>query len=219
MKSLILRKVTGFVLIVLSIAIVFIAIFSDGFESWRIIGPCILATLMFLQGRAYITEEHNSQKAIAVADEKSSSDRDCDDEKRKALIGKLKQMKNEPIISFRDFFDGNFNDLGSIGCNLYPEHPGISKFLETFEKLESREDVESIYVHISEIDPGDEYWPYTDRVYVFGSIPIDELKRETKLIEPTEIGKNRKLIPSIDKSIDKSIEGISNQPLNILWWD
>jgi len=212
---MVFRKITGFALIILGIAFIFIALLSDDFESWEIIGPCILAGLMLFQGRSYIVEDRNPKQILVVTDDKSSSDRDYDPEKRKTLIEKLKQMKNEPIIFFRDFFDGNFNDLGSIGCNLYPTHPGINAFFDTFEKLESREDVDSIYIHISEIDPDDECWPYADRVYVFGSIPTDELKRETEFIEPTEIWKNKKLIPSIDNSIG----GIPNQPLNALWWD
>ena len=132
----------GFTLVISGIGIIFIAILSDGFESWEVIGPCILGTLMLFQGRSYIVEEHNAQQVFEVIDPELNIDEDSDPEKRNTLIEKLKQMKNEPIISFRDFFDGNFNDLGSIGCNLYPKHPGISKFLETFEKLESRDDVD-----------------------------------------------------------------------------
>jgi hypothetical protein len=69
--------------------------------------------------------------------------------------------KPEPWIASIDvFFDGN-DDYGSIGCNL-ADHPGIDVFREVLLGILDRADVAAVYAQISEIDPGEEYWPFAD---------------------------------------------------------
>ena len=87
-------------------------------------------------------------------------------------------LADEPppqIVPIERFLDGN-DDIGSIGCNLM-EHPGIDAFRHAFTELQRRPDVQAIYARISELDPGDGSWPFTDTVLVIGSIPVEELQK------------------------------------------
>jgi hypothetical protein len=87
-----------------------------------------------------------------------------DDAKCQALKEQLAAQPEPQIVSVTKFFDGN-DDLGSIGCNLDP-HPGIDAFRGVLTGLLSRPDVKAVYAQISELDPGDESWPFTDTVLV-----------------------------------------------------
>ncbi len=108
-----------------------------------------------------------------------------------AKCRKLKQeLLDQPelqIVRIEWFFDGN-DDLGSIGCNL-PEHPGIEAFRETFRRLVQRPDVEAVYTRISELDPGEASWPFTDTVLVAGTISVDELRSIVAPLHPDEVGR------------------------------
>ncbi len=95
-----------------------------------------------------------------------------DQKLRSALIARLEAEEN-PIVPIADFFNGN-TDPASIGCNLL-EPPGIDVFRRILVGLEKREDVEAVYAQIAEIDPGPKYWPFTDTVWVVGSMSQEEL--------------------------------------------
>lgn len=213
-----LKKFLGYTLILLSMLIlIFIGIqINEGRESlFKLIGPMLLAAMMFYQGKSYIEEKKDQPKINSLPNNSTDSlESYFDPKKREILVNKLKSME-DPVVTIQEFFDGNFSDYGSIGCNIYPNHPGIPVFVNVFDKLLSRDDVDAVYAHVSEIDPGGDCWPYTDCVYVFGAIPHDELVSITKPIEPTEIGDIKGIVSPIPKSVRK----LSNEPLNVLWWD
>src|SRR5678815_6026954 len=94
--------------------------------------------------------------------------------KRDRLIARLSNEPEPQIAEIETFFDGN-DDLGSIGCNLM-EHPGIDTFRDTLTGLLHRPDVQAVYVQISELDPGEDCWPFTDTILVVGAIPAEELR-------------------------------------------
>ena len=181
------------------------------------IGASVLSLMMFFQGREYVRKfkvhpeisKFKQQKTVRKAIKPAYNQ-----EKRIALIQKLRSMP-ELVIPVQEFMSGNYADNGAIGCNIYPDHPGIDAFIKVFETLLKRDDVDSIYAHVSEIEPDPGCWPYSDRVYVFGTISIHELEEITQLIQPTEIGDRK----DIFSPITKDIRALSSKPLNCLWWD
>ena len=106
--------------------------------------------------------------------------------KCKALKAELASHPEPQIVLLERFFDGN-DDEGSIGCNLM-EHPGIDAFRSVFSALSARGDVKAIYAQITELDPGDDSWPFTDSVLVVGSISVEDLKLALGDLEPDEVG-------------------------------
>jgi hypothetical protein len=53
--------------------------------------------------------------------------------------------------------------------------------------LVGRSDVEAVYVQISEVDPGEEYWPFADWVFVVGTISRDELANILAPLQPDDV--------------------------------
>ena len=106
--------------------------------------------------------------------------------KRDRLVAELSVKQEPQLVRIEVFFDGN-DDLGSIGCNLI-RHPGIEAARATFARLSARDDVEAIYAQIAELDPGEDSWPFTDTVLVFGSISPEQLAEEVAALEPDEVG-------------------------------
>src|SRR6187200_2210979 len=104
----------------------------------------------------------------------------------KALKAELAVQPEPQIVSIERFFDGN-DDEGSIGCNLM-EHPGMDVFSRLLTGLLRRPDVEAVYAQISELDPGEESWPFTDTVFVVGTIPAKELEDVLRVLEPDDVG-------------------------------
>jgi hypothetical protein len=109
-----------------------------------------------------------------------------DDTKCRALKDELAVQPEPQIVAAERFFDGN-DDLGSIGCNL-DEHPGVDEFRDVFAGLLRRLDVQAIYVQISELDPGEGCWPFTDTVLVVGTISTDDLREVVSALRPDEVG-------------------------------
>jgi hypothetical protein len=131
--------------------------------------------------------------------------------KRNRLVEQLFAQPEPLLLPIETFFDGN-DDLGSIGCNL-PEHPGIATFRQTFARIAGRPDVEAIYARISEVDPGDDCWPFADTVFVVGAIPADELASELKALEPDEV------ISAEDAVVLAVLAQGHSSPVLLAWWD
>lgn len=115
------------------------------------------------------------------------------------------------IVPIDVFFDGN-DDNASIGCYL-TNHPGIEAFRTTFLRILGRPDVVAAYAQISEVDPGDEYWPFADMVLVVGTISRDELAEEVDSLEPDEVGSAENF------AVPKAIAGQHDAPILVVWWD
>jgi hypothetical protein len=134
-----------------------------------------------------------------------------DDTKCTALKAELAAQPEPQVVSIERFFDGN-DDLGSIGCNLL-EHPGLEVFREVLEGLQRRPDVEAVYARISELDPGDGCWPFTDTLFIVGTIPPEELRRALSPLEPDEVddGDSYGIPPTILQQ--------HRAPVLAAWWD
>jgi hypothetical protein len=131
--------------------------------------------------------------------------------KCKALKRELTSQEEPQLVSIDRFFDGN-DDEGSIGCNLM-EHPGVDVFRQTFERLKRHAGVRAIYAQITELDPGEDSWPFTDTVVIVGSISPEELQEALASLEPDEVGLGSPdfLSPALSDA-DKS-EAL------VAWWD
>jgi hypothetical protein len=134
-----------------------------------------------------------------------------DDTKCKALKAELAAQPEPQIVSVERFFDGN-DDLGSIGCNL-TEHPGVDAFRDLLTGLLRRPDVQAVYAQISELDPGDGCWPFTDTIFIVGTISPDELRGILSSLEPDEVGSGEQFgIPAL-------ITQKHQAPVLAAWWD
>jgi hypothetical protein len=127
----------------------------------------------------------------------------------KALKAELAEQPQPQCTSIERFFDGN-DDEGSIGCNLM-EHPGMDVFSRVLTGLLRHPDVEAVYAQISELDPGEESWPFADTVFVIGTIPAKELEDLLRVLEPDEVG------PADD--VPDFIAKKHEAPVLLAWWD
>ena len=134
-----------------------------------------------------------------------------DDTKCKALKDDLAAQPEPQIVAAERFFDGN-DDLGSIGCNL-EEHPGVDAFRDVFAGLLRRPDVQGVYAQISELDPGDDCWPFSDTVIVAGTITADELRDAVSALQPDEVGDAEQF------GISRAIAEKHGTPVLAIWWD
>lgn len=128
-----------------------------------------------------------------------------------ALKRQLAALPEPQVIPVAQFFDGN-DDLGSIGCNLDP-HPGIDVFRSVLTGLLRRPDVQAVYAQISESDPGEGCWPFSDTIIVAGEIAPDDLKSAVAQLQPDEVGDSEAF--GISASI---VERLGSQLL-VMWWD
>lgn len=134
-----------------------------------------------------------------------------DQAKKKKLIESVSSQESPEVVSIDRFFDGN-NDQGSIGCNLV-DHPGIDRFRSILTSLAKREDVVDVYAQISELDPGDDSWPFSETVLVVGTISPEELGKILLPLEPDEIGTGKEFGARSD-FIEKQ-----RAPVLAAWWD
>jgi hypothetical protein len=131
--------------------------------------------------------------------------------KRARLIESLSQQPAPQLVTIEQFFDGN-DDLASIGCNLI-DHPGIDSFRDTLLKIARRQDVEAMYARIAELDPGDGYWPFTDTVFIIGSVPVAALRQALAHLQPDSV----ELTES--GAVPEIIRQRHSAPVVIVWWD
>ncbi len=117
--------------------------------------------------------------------------------KCKALKADLENADEPALVPADRFFDGN-DDVASIGCNL-SKHPGIDRFREVLLGLARRPDVRSVQVVVSDRDPGEEYWPFSDVVLVAGTIPELELRKTLAVLKPDEVAPVGDRDPGVDE--------------------
>jgi len=145
-----------------------------------------------------------SQAIVATAEQ-------VDQAKRKALVDSLSSQTGPMLVPVEKFFDGN-NDTGSIGCNLIP-HPGIDVFRTTLTDLQKRDDVEAVYLQISELDPGAGFWPFADTALVIGTIAPNDLTKLLAPLKPDEVGPVEGVV--ISPGLIKKNKG----KILVAWWD
>ena len=135
------------------------------------------------------------------------------DSKEGALKAALIAQGREspPYVPVEQFFDGN-GDEGSIGCNLM-EHPGLEAFRAALVGLTRRDDVQAVYAQIAEIDPGAGLWPFTDTIFVVGSIDPDELRRLLAPLQPDEVAS------AANVPVPTRLREAHPGPIAYAWWD
>jgi hypothetical protein len=134
-----------------------------------------------------------------------------DSSKRALLKSKLASLPESQLISVDEFFGGN-DDEGSIGCNLWPNHPGVATFYETLSSVAARHDVDQVAIEINEADPGEHAWPFSDVVYIVGAVPESTLESLLSPLAPDEIA----AIPTPETP--PSLQSKS-KPVFRVWWD
>lgn len=128
-----------------------------------------------------------------------------------ALKAELENQPEPQLVPIERFFDGN-DDEGSIGCNLVP-HPGIGVFRETLLGLLQRPDVTGVFAQVTELDPGEDSWPFTDTVAVTGTIDPEVLRVALANLEPDEVG------PADPDAIEIALPQQDGGSVLVAWWD
>lgn len=131
--------------------------------------------------------------------------------KCKALKSELASQEEPQLVSIERFFDGN-DDEGSIDCNLM-NHPGVDTFRRTFEELKRRPGVQKIFAQITELDPGEDSWPFTDTVLVVGSLSAEELQEALAALKPDEVG------PGSPDFFSPALNDADKSRTLVAWWD
>jgi hypothetical protein len=134
-----------------------------------------------------------------------------DTKKCVALKAELQSQPEPQLVPIARFFDGN-DDEGSIGCNLVP-HPGVSRFRDTLLALLQRPDVDAAYALITELDPGENSWPFSDTVVIIGSISTDTLQAELAELQPDDVG------PADLDGLGDALSQSEKDSAQVAWWD
>jgi hypothetical protein len=79
--------------------------------------------------------------------------------------------------------------------------------------LLGRPDVRAVYAQISELDPGEGCWPFTDTVLVAGTIAADVLREAVAVLQPDEVGAAEQF------GVSPSIGERHGCPVMVVWWD
>jgi len=133
--------------------------------------------------------------------------------KRDSLIRLIRSQPEhedgQALVTVTEFFDGN-DDLGSIGCNL-SDHPGLDHFRRVLSDIESRSDVEQVWMQIYDLEEGD--WPFSENVLIVGKVPTSEVRHLSESLQPSEVSEIQ-----MDWAPSRAENLIGRSYVN-LWWD
>lgn len=132
---------------------------------------------------------------------------------RNNIFSEISSIADPVLISSTQFFEGN-EDAASIGRNVVP-HPGIEIFRNVFRDLAERPDVSGIYMMIADANPLLN-WPFTDTVYIAGTIPTTELSKFLRPLQPDETGPVSEFEYDVPQAITEKHPG---EPVQLAWWD
>jgi hypothetical protein len=133
--------------------------------------------------------------------------------KCESLKARCAKLGEAPFIAIDEFFDGN-DDPASIGCNL-DEHPGVDRFRSILAEVKKTPGVKEVLARISEVDPGEESWPFTDTICVVGEIDLEDLRKRVEPLCPTDVERSGLFAASEIKHLAKE----KNAKVTVLWWD
>jgi len=133
-----------------------------------------------------------------------------------ALLASIREQgfdgNGRPIVSLEEFFEGN-DDPASIGCNLSP-HPGVATFYSVLREIRHREDVQDVFVAITD-DMGDDEWPFSATVYVITRASARDVQRWAARLEPdADIGEGYFPAPPA-----RAPALLPDHRVVTLWWD
>lgn len=121
--------------------------------------------------------------------------------------------KTAPVVSIEEFFEGN-TDEGSIGCNLI-EHPGLETFYKVLLKIREQENVQDVLIEIMEIEDDEDYWAFSERLYILTSAEQKNFENWVNILEPSEIDDDGYAFgkPPLAPALKKDYKVYS------VWWD
>ena len=137
--------------------------------------------------------------------------------KRAALIDRIEAQglapggQPSPVVSLEEFFEGN-DDTGSIGCNL--SLPGPQYFYDILKGIRSRPGVQDVLVAITDLDAGDDFWPFSDRVYVLADASAEGVATWAEALQPDTVEEG-----ITDGKPDIAVEVKPGFTRYRLWWD
>ncbi|MCZ8253093.1 MAG: hypothetical protein O9318_11535 [Hylemonella sp.] len=134
-----------------------------------------------------------------------------DRQKCATLKKELAKLPEPPIVDINRFFDGN-DDEGSIGCNLEP-HPGIDAFRDSLVGLSKRQGIRGVYTVISELDPGEDSWPFSDTVLVVGDVLAEEIRAALESLQPDDVSSAELSSLGLPEFSSASGQAV------VVWWD
>jgi hypothetical protein len=73
--------------------------------------------------------------------------------------------------------------------------------------------VAAVYARIAELDPGDGYWPFTDSIFVVGTLSVEALAAAVAPLQPDEVG----LAPPAE--VPEALRRAHPAPVLLVWWD
>ena len=132
---------------------------------------------------------------------------------RKELLQRISNLgypEKEVALTLEEFFEGN-NYEESIGVNLDPQ-PTPKEFYDTFLKLLTSDNVDKIYVRVTDIEDCED-WVYSDTIYVIGTLTKKELKFAIKNLHPDDITEGWEDIP------ENIVNDKGNNSIFTIWWD
>lgn len=147
--------------------------------------------------------------------------------KAEALIKEIEQQGGtedfnapRPAVSVDLFFKDN-DDPGSLGCNIpEDEYPGLHKFYEVLKEIRSRDDVQDVLMKIYEVE--DDFWPFSDEVYILTSASLNEVESWVKELLPSKVYSDDNRTDGKDwKSIrpPKGPDLLQGMRAYYVWWD
>lgn len=131
--------------------------------------------------------------------------------KRGYIVERLRGQPEPHLVWIERFLDGN-DDLGSIGCNLV-EHPGMELFREVFGRLLTRGDVSGVWARIFELEPDEDSWPFSDLVFVEGTLSVDALAAEVQALQPDSVSDGQ------DFGVSRIERQEPGYKVLAIWWD
>lgn len=143
-----------------------------------------------------------------------------DQDRRRELIESIKRQGLPggrtplPVVSLEEFFVGN-DDLGSIGCNLLDEHPGVDGFYRTLADVRGRLEVQDVLIEIYEVEGDQEsQWPFSERVYVLTSAAKPDVERWLAPLFPDDVNEGWTFgVPTAAPHLEVGVRVFG------AWWD
>ena len=134
-------------------------------------------------------------------------------QKKVVLLNKIRKAgfpEKEVVVSVDEFFDGN-EDIGSIGCNIFPDPPSLGDFYEILKKIELAEKTKTLAIRIADVYDAD--WFYTDAVYVIGDYNKREINQLFEPLKPDEV------YEGLMYGSPANFPGTNNGKSYSIWWD
>ncbi|MFC5452238.1 hypothetical protein [Paenibacillus aestuarii] len=135
---------------------------------------------------------------------------------QKALLEKVKNIGfNDPVgplITINEFFSGNTDDF-SIAANI-DNHPTVDEFQKDLNEIQLDNGIENILIEITDID--ENQWPYSERIYIIGTIEKNELIMKLDVLEPTEVEEENSFVQSTKSKFNLQS---NNSKIYSVWWD